>query len=88
MQRPDWLTLGGRRRPYDISTALCRSTTPCVVDAHYAGESDDAIAADRYAFMKPDQATRLFLRPGRYRLRAWDIDGRTLSQREITIADH
>lgn len=88
MQRPDWLTLEHQRRPYDISTVLCRSTVPCVVDAHYADESDDAIAADRYAFMKAAQATRLFLRPGRYRLRAWDIDGRTLSEREITIADH
>ena len=86
MQRPDWLRLGGQRRPYDIDTTLCRSTTPCLVEAHYAGEPDDATAADRYAFMKPAQATRLFLRPGHYRLRAWDLDGRTLSERDIDIA--
>ena len=86
MQRPDWLRLGGQRRPYDIDTTLCRSTTPCLVEAHYAGEPDDATAADRYAFMKPAQATRLFLRPGHYRLRAWDLDGRTLSEREIDIS--
>lgn len=88
MRRPAWLTLDGQRRPYDIDTTLCRTTAPCVVDAHYAGESADAIAADRYAFMKPAEATRLFLRPGHYRLRAWDMEGRTLSERDIVIADH
>jgi hypothetical protein len=86
MQRPSWLTLNGQRRPYDISTALCRSATPCVVEAHYVGEPDDASAADRYAFTKSSEATRLFLRPGRYRLRAWDLNGRTLSERQIEIA--
>lgn len=86
MQRPQWLTLQGQRRPYEVSTTLCRSSTPCVVEAHYSSEPDDATAADRYAFMQPNQATRLYLRPGRYRLRAWDLDGRTLSEREIDIA--
>lgn len=84
-QRPEWLTLHDERYPYAVSTTLCRVTTPCVVDAHYIDESENAIAADRYAFMQSDTASKLYLRPGRYRLRAWDIRGRTLSEQVITI---
>jgi hypothetical protein len=86
-QRPEWLTLNDERFPYTISTTLCRVTTPCVVDAHYVDEDEDAIAADRYAFMQGDTVSKLYLRPGRYRLRAWDIRGRTLSQQVITIRE-
>ena len=86
-QRPEWLTLNDERLPYTISATLCRVTTPCVVDAHYVEEDEDAIAADRYAFMQGDTVSKLYLRPGRYRLRAWDIRGRTLSQQVITIRE-
>ena len=85
MQRPDWLTLQGARRQLPISAALCRMQLPCVVEAQYADESADATAADRYAFMKPDATSDLYLRPGHYRLRAWGISGKTLSQQSITI---
>jgi hypothetical protein len=84
-QRPDWLTLRNERIPYAIRTTLCKTRVPCVVDAHYVNEPDEAIAADRYAFMQGDATSRLYLRPGRYRLRAWDIRGKTLSQKIITV---
>ncbi|AGG88321.1 MULTISPECIES: hypothetical protein [Rhodanobacter] len=58
-QRPEWLTLHGERLPYTTSTTLCRVTTPCVVDAHYADEDGSAIAADRYAFMQDDTVSKL-----------------------------
>jgi hypothetical protein len=84
-QRPEWLTLHDERFSYAVSTSLCKVTTPCVVDAHYADEPDDAIAADRYTFMQGDTVSKLYLRPGRYRLRAWDIRGKTLSEQIIKI---
>ena len=87
-QRPDWLTLRNERIPYAIRTTLCKTRFPCVVDAHYVNEPDEAITADRYAFMQGDAASKLYLRPGRYRLRAWDIRGRTLSQKIITVGEH
>lgn len=87
-QRPQWLTLDGQRRPLDISTSLCKAVVPCVVDAHYPGEPDDAIAADRYAFLQGDTVARLYLRPGRYRLRAWSIHGKTLSDRIVEVRPH
>jgi hypothetical protein len=86
MQRADWLSLDGKRRPYPISAALCRNTVPCVVDALYPGEPDNAIAADRYAFMGTRETTRLYLRPGAYRLRAHGSDGIVLSQYDINVS--
>jgi len=85
MQRATWLTLDGMRLPYPISAALCRGSIPCVVEAIRAGEPDDAIASDRYAFMGFNETTELYLRPGNYRLRAWASNGATLSQRDINI---
>ncbi|HEV2679655.1 MAG TPA: hypothetical protein VGV14_04075, partial [Rhodanobacter sp.] len=82
-RRPEWLTLHNERFPFTISTSLCKVTVPCVVEAHYVDESNDAIAADRYAFMQGDTVSKLYLRPGRYRLRAWDVRGRTLSEQVI-----
>lgn len=85
MQRPAWLGLDGQRRPYPIDTRLCREQIPCVVDAHYIGESDQATPADIFAFLKPTSSTKLYLRPGRYRLRARTEQGRTLSQSVVDI---
>lgn len=86
MQRGRWLSLDGTRHPYPISAALCRGVMPCVVEAIHAGEPDDAIAADRYAFMGFNESTELYLRPGNYRLRAWAGDGSTRSERDIAVA--
>jgi hypothetical protein len=87
--RPTWLTLGGLRSPYPISGELCREHLPCQIEARYAGESDDSIPADRIVFGIKDPNSRLqnrafmsakemradlYLRPGRYRLRALSAD--------------
>jgi hypothetical protein len=88
MLRPRWLTLGGTRQPVSISAALCRMHLPCTVEAQYANEPDDAIAADRYAFMKGDAISELYLFPGRYRLRSLDAAGKTLNERSITVDAH
>lgn len=85
MTRPTWLALGGLRHPYPIDTHLCRSQMPCAIDAHYIDEPDDATPADIYAFFNDNSSTRLYLRPGRYRLRAWNSEGRVLSEFKITV---
>jgi len=84
-QRPDWLVRQDGRFPVRISTRLCKVVVPCVVDAHDIDEPDDAIAIDRYAFMQGDTASKLYLPPGRYRLRAWDVHGKTLSEQVIQV---
>ncbi len=85
MQRPSWLGLGGQRHPIPISTALCRAVTPCVVEALYTDEPDDAIAADRYAFLAAPAGSTLYLRPGTYRLRTANMFGRTLSSQVLQV---
>lgn len=86
MLRPGWLTLAGERVAYPIGASLCRGYVPCVIEAHYADESDDATSADRYVFTTLLAQSKLFLRPGDYRLRALDDKGRRLSEATIRIA--
>lgn len=88
MLRPGWLTLNGERTPYSITAGMCRSYLPCVVEAHYANEPDDATAADRYVFTKLLAQSRLFLRPGQYRIRASDSEGKQLVEQTIQISAH
>lgn len=45
--RPDWLSLGGLRRPYPVSGDDCHMHFPCLVEARYSDEGADAIPADR-----------------------------------------
>lgn len=45
--RPAWLTLGDLRRPYAMSAENCHAHYPCLIEARYGSEGDDAIPADR-----------------------------------------
>jgi hypothetical protein len=83
--RPYWLTLDGKRLAYKIDTDLCVKQIPCVVDAYYPDEPDSAVPADRYTFVKARTRNVLYLYPGHYRLRAWDADGKTLSEQQIDV---
>lgn len=99
--RPDWLALGGLRMPYPVAGDMCRGRFPCLIEARYANEGDDAVAADRALLdiMQPgtniadrvqvDPGTvksRLFLRPGKYRINAVDRSNRIITSREVTVA--
>ncbi|GLQ96028.1 hypothetical protein GCM10007863_04460 [Dyella mobilis] len=84
-QRPSWLTLGGKRVPFTINQDLCNRRIPCVVDAYYPNEPDTSVPADRYTFHDAHSRNELYLYPGRYRLRAWNAGGTTLSEQEIVV---
>lgn len=86
MHRQNWLDLEGLRQAFPIDTGLCESQIPCVIAAHYTNEPNDSPAADRYAFMKPQSASNLYLRPGRYRLHIWGLRGQTISDQEIEVS--
>jgi hypothetical protein len=45
--RPDWLSLGGLRRPYLVIGDRCKTSSVCLVEARYHDEGADAIPADR-----------------------------------------
>ena len=87
-ERPSWLTLGGKRIAYGISTNLCTGEIPCVVEAYYPGEPNTAVPADRYTFARQHARNVLYLYPGRYRLRAWNAAGATLVEQEIDVPGH
>ena len=73
--RPRWLDLDGARKAWPIPNRLCGEVRPCRVEARHRGESDEAIPADRYAFVDAGHDAVLYLRPGTYRVRAFDRDG-------------
>jgi len=74
---------------------------PCLIEARYAGEGDDAIPADRIVIGLHDSSltgneqkfrtvnqlrTDLWLRPGRYRVRVSGADGQIVNTQNITVA--
>ncbi|HEX7111030.1 MAG TPA: hypothetical protein VF216_01185 [Mizugakiibacter sp.] len=98
--RPTWASIGGLRVPYFVSSDMCSNNYPCLIEARYADEGDDAIPADRAMLypiaanvaavertlrLKTEPTTDLYLRPGRYRLTATSIDNRLLSRRDILV---
>ncbi|MGN2252402.1 hypothetical protein ACFWZ4_03440 [Frateuria sp. GZRe12] len=83
--RPDWLSLYGRRVAVAVSSGLCEGAFPCLVEARYADEADDAVAADRYVFLEGGSNNTLWLRPGRYRLRSMNAAGKVLTERPMQV---
>lgn len=83
--RPTWLSLQGSRLPQWISNRACRQRWPCLIEARYATESDQAIAADRQVLSSTDTHALLYLYPGTYRLRFSDAYGRVLSERDLQV---
>ncbi len=99
--RPTWATIGGLRKPYQVSGALCDSQYPCLVEARYEGDGDDAIPADRVVIEwigkdavasdivreSSDNAplADLYLRPGRYRLMVRDLTNQKRQRQTITV---
>jgi ferredoxin len=88
--RPDWLDLGGLRRPFKIDQELCDGHFPCLVEARYADEGKDAIPADRVMLFhrEPNQAARfkeLYLRPGKYVMEAIDHNNNLITRRRIGV---
>lgn len=98
--RPTWLSLGGLRKPLFVSSDMCGNDYPCLIEARYADEGDDAIPADRLILfpitpnvaaseralrMKTEPTADLYLRPGRYRITATNIDNRLLGHRDVVI---
>jgi hypothetical protein len=99
--RPTWLDLGGLRKPYSVSgSQFCQDQYPCLIEARYADEGDDAIPADRLVLNPVEKAERLqdrlimghgvtqanlYLRPGRYHLTSTNEANRVLYRADATV---
>ena len=100
--RPTWLALGGLRQPYQVDGNFCAKKFPCLIEARYANEGDDAIPADRLVLdpVKGAQAMtdrimvgttqtseNLYLRPGKYHLSATNEANQVIQHQTITVGD-
>ena len=70
--RPTWASLGGERMPYYASGQPCNRHYPCLIEARYANEGDDAIPADRLVLdpVSPDASAGV--RASQVRVRVQD----------------
>jgi len=100
--RPTWLSLGGLRNSYFIDGDRCARSYPCLVEARYADEDGDGVAADRLVLDPIPLNTvlhehinnghyapnsELYLRPGKYRLTFSAEDASVLYQQNITVTE-
>jgi hypothetical protein len=100
--RPTWLDLGGLRTAHFLSGGACQDTFPCLIEARYSKEGDDAIPADRLVLdptagaerlqdrlvqRRPQTHGSLYLRPGSYRVTGQDSNGRVLFRQDISGVD-
>jgi hypothetical protein len=99
--RPTWLSLGGLRQPFEVSGRMCDEQYPCMVEARYDGEPDEAIPADRAVIefkgriaaygdkvrqsSDPYPVVELWLRPGKYTLLARDLSNQARHRQSIVV---
>jgi hypothetical protein len=99
--RPTWLALGGLRVPFSVSGRMCDEAYPCMVEARYAGEPDEAIPADRLVIefkgriagyedkvrmsSDPYPVAELWLRPGRYQMLVRNMDNQIRYRQTIEV---
>jgi hypothetical protein len=98
--RQSWLSLGGARLAYNVDGEICRNNMPCLLEARYIGDGEDAVPADRIVIGLSDSSLSnseqkfrtisqlkadLYLRPGRYRLRAIGADNQVITTQNINV---
>lgn len=84
--RPDWLTLDGRRYKVWTDPKPCGFHFPCLIQAFYASEPDQAIPADQIALMVEGETNApLFLREGYYRLHYVTEEDQKIIDRQFIV---
>ena len=82
--RPDWIDLGGTRKSLRVGGTDCLGNFPCLIQARYAAEGEDAVAADRVV-LESDAIRRLALFPGNYRVSSFDREGKIIAARDVSV---
>ncbi|MGB0133712.1 hypothetical protein [Dokdonella sp.] len=99
--RPTWLALGGERVPFSVSGRMCDNAYPCMVEARYDGEPDEAVPADRLVIefkgriatygdkvrqsSDPYPSAELWLRPGSYQILVRNMDNQIRYRQTIVV---
>jgi hypothetical protein len=83
--RPRWLALGGARERVAVSRKLCEGEDPCLFEARYDGDNEQAVPADRYLYKRGDARPALWLRPGSYTLKVSGRSGTTIGTSPLVV---
>lgn len=99
--RPTWLSLIGMRQAFEVSGRMCDLKYPCMVEARYEGQPDEAIPADRVVIefksrivgyddkvrqsSDPYPVAELWLRPGKYEILSRDMSNQARHRQTITV---
>lgn len=83
--RPGWLARG-QWRWVPIADRLARSEETLLVRADRPGEDATAVPADQFIVLQGRAAPGVLLPPGRFRVRALTVAGRTISEFDIDVA--
>jgi hypothetical protein len=81
--RPDWLGMGGRRKPVEIPVELEPSAGRVLVQAFAANEADDAIPVDQVVVHAGELAPVLLLPDGDFRLVVQDETAHELARQPL-----
>jgi len=90
------------RKPFSVSgSTFCQDQYPCLIEARYANEGEDAIPGDRLVLNPVEKAERLedrlimgshgatqaslYLRPGKYHVTSTNEANRTIYRQDIDV---
>ncbi|MFQ5750493.1 MAG: hypothetical protein ACE5HI_00730 [bacterium] len=76
--RPDWLLLGGARKPYQLAPDICAGSTPCLVQAFIYNEDSNAVPIDQIEISNTKEIPTLMLPEGKIRIQALDKTGKII----------
>lgn len=82
--RPGWVTLGGARKLTPIPRTLLTGSKPCLIQAFYLNESEEAVPADQVLLMD-GKSTDLALPKGEFRVRVLEPNGKVRLQRSLRV---
>lgn len=81
--RPNWLRLGGTRKPYQLNAELCENNYPCLIEARLANEQVNAVPIDRIELKNGTSARTLMLPDEPVTIRVIDRGGEILTEFEV-----
>ena len=86
--RPDWLRMGGYRKPHAVKHADVYQDSPTLVQAFLSNEVEhkQAIPVDQVLVESNDGESVLLLPAGRYTIKASTIDGKLETINEIEVS--
>ena len=83
--RPVWLLESEKRKIWPISATVCNDNYPCTIEAIFEEESLQSVPIDSIVVSSSESQPVLTLPPGKYLIRARDIDGNILSSNARSI---